>query len=102
MGWDNSQNFIGSAKSLLSDVIIETIDDCYVCSTFENVVCKMVVILFRRKYHKIDNNALLKILEPSDTYMWQWIGSPLVQVLTYFLLVPSHYLNQCYLNCLLD
>ena len=41
--------------------------------------------------------VLLNILEPSDTYMQQGFGSWMVLVISYSILVPKHYLKQCYL-----
>ena len=38
--------------------------------------------------------ATVNLQRPGDTYMSQWIGSSLVQVMAWCLMAPSHYLNQ--------
>ena len=42
---------------------------------------------------KLENNSL----RPSDTIWRHRSGSTLAQVMAYFLMAPSHYLNQCWL-----
>ena len=58
-------------------------------NAIENVVCKMLAILFRPQ--------CVNSLWPSDTIWRQRSGSTLAQVMACCLMAPSHYLNQCWL-----